>query len=47
MKALRLYGARDIRYEEAEKPVISSENDVIVKVKEREFVAQILPDIVN
>ncbi|SGT26181.1 Sorbitol dehydrogenase [Staphylococcus aureus] len=32
MKALKLYGVEDLRYEDNEKPVIESENDVIVKV---------------
>ncbi len=33
MDALKLYGVRDIRFEQAENPVIQSANDVIVKVK--------------
>ena len=33
MKALNLYAARDIRFEETEKPVITGSDDVIVKVK--------------
>lgn len=33
MKALKLYGVRDIRYEDAEMPVIKEDNDVVVKVK--------------
>ena len=33
MKALKLYGVEDLRYEDNEKPVIESANDVIVKVR--------------
>ena len=33
MKALRLYGVRDIRYEDAPDPVIEKDDDVIIKVK--------------
>lgn len=33
MKALKLYGVQDLRYEEADKPTIQTDNDVIVKVK--------------
>ncbi|MBW3840367.1 alcohol dehydrogenase catalytic domain-containing protein, partial [Staphylococcus aureus] len=33
MKALKLYGVEDLRYEDNEKPVIESTNDVIVKVR--------------
>lgn len=33
MKALNLYAARDIRFEDTEKPVITGNDDVIVKVK--------------
>lgn len=33
MKALKLYGVEDLRYEDNEKPVIESVNDVIVKVR--------------
>ncbi|PXW86718.1 L-iditol 2-dehydrogenase [Streptohalobacillus salinus] len=33
MKSLKLYGKRDIRYEEATKPAIEKQDDVIVKVK--------------
>ncbi|WP_256072898.1 alcohol dehydrogenase catalytic domain-containing protein, partial [Staphylococcus aureus] len=33
MKALKLYGGEDVRYEDNEKPVIESANDVIVKVR--------------
>lgn len=33
MKALNLYGARDLRFEDADKPVLDKETDVIIKVK--------------
>lgn len=33
MKALKLYGVQDLRYEEADKPTIQTDNEVIVKVK--------------
>ncbi|MFD2211372.1 galactitol-1-phosphate 5-dehydrogenase [Virgibacillus halophilus] len=33
MRALKLYGKQDIRFEDAEKPVIKNKNDVIVQVK--------------
>ncbi|WP_163972142.1 galactitol-1-phosphate 5-dehydrogenase [Oceanobacillus halotolerans] len=33
MKSLRLYGKQDLRYEEADNPVIENTDDVIVKVK--------------
>lgn len=33
MKALKLYDVEDLRYEEANKPVLEKANDVIVKVK--------------
>ncbi|MED4884429.1 galactitol-1-phosphate 5-dehydrogenase [Bacillus smithii] len=33
MKALKLYGKKDLRFEEAEKPVIEKSNEVIIKVK--------------
>lgn len=33
MKSLKLYGKRDIRYEDADKPSIEKQDDVIVKVK--------------
>ncbi|MGX7198169.1 galactitol-1-phosphate 5-dehydrogenase [Enterococcus olivae] len=33
MKSLKLYGKQDLRYEEAENPVLEKANDVIVKVK--------------
>ncbi|WP_152654549.1 galactitol-1-phosphate 5-dehydrogenase [Oceanobacillus sp. CFH 90083] len=33
MKALKLYGNRDIRFEDAEEPVIQSEDDVLIQVK--------------
>jgi L-iditol 2-dehydrogenase len=33
MNSLKLYGIRDIRFEEAEKPRLLGENDVIVKIK--------------
>ncbi|PAV31262.1 galactitol-1-phosphate 5-dehydrogenase [Virgibacillus profundi] len=33
MKSLRLYGNQDIRFEEADKPVIEKADDVIIKVK--------------
>ncbi|MEK5039835.1 galactitol-1-phosphate 5-dehydrogenase [Sporosarcina sp. FSL K6-3457] len=33
MKALKLYGVQDLRSEDADKPVIAHEQDVIVKVK--------------
>ncbi|WP_173915504.1 galactitol-1-phosphate 5-dehydrogenase [Halobacillus sp. Marseille-Q1614] len=33
MKALNLYAAQDLRYEETAEPVIENENDVIVKVR--------------
>lgn len=33
MKALKLYGKRDLRYEEAEEPVIEKNDEVIIKVK--------------
>lgn len=33
MKALKLYGVEDLRYEDNDKPVIESANDVIVKVR--------------
>lgn len=33
MKALNLYGVEDIRYEEAEYPIVKNETDVIIKVK--------------
>ena len=33
MKSLKLYGVQDIRFEEAEKPVLEKEDDVIIKVK--------------
>lgn len=33
MKSLRLYGKEDLRYEEADKPQLEKENDVIIKVK--------------
>lgn len=33
MKALRLYGARDIRYEETEEPMIKTDTDVKIRVK--------------
>jgi L-iditol 2-dehydrogenase len=33
MKALKLYGKRDLRFEDASEPRIENENDVIIKVK--------------
>ncbi|OZU88350.1 galactitol-1-phosphate 5-dehydrogenase [Virgibacillus indicus] len=33
MKSLRLYGKQDIRFEEADKPVLEKADDVIIKVK--------------
>lgn len=33
MKSLKLYGIQDIRFEQAEKPTIENDDDVIVKVK--------------
>ena len=33
MKSLKLYGIQDLRYEDADKPVIENEDDVIIKVK--------------
>ncbi len=33
MKALKLYGVEDLRYEDNEKPVIESANDVTIKVR--------------
>lgn len=33
MKALNLYGARDIRFEDTKNPVIENDNEIIVKVK--------------
>jgi len=33
MKSLKLYGIQDLRFEEADQPVIEKEDDVIVKVK--------------
>lgn len=33
MKALKLYGKRDLRYEEADMPTIEQPDDVILKVK--------------
>ncbi|WP_404455468.1 galactitol-1-phosphate 5-dehydrogenase [Oceanobacillus kapialis] len=33
MRSLKLYGKQDIRFEEAEKPVIKEADDVIIKVK--------------
>lgn len=33
MESLKLYGKEDIRYEEAEKPTVEKDNDVIIKVK--------------
>lgn len=33
MKSLKLYGVQDIRFEQAEKPVIQNDDDVIVRVK--------------
>lgn len=33
MKALKLYDKRDLRYEDAEQPVITNDTDVIIKVK--------------
>ena len=33
MKSLKLYGVQDIRFEEADKPVLEKEDDVIIKVK--------------
>lgn len=33
MKSLKLYGVQDLRFEDAEKPVIEHEDDVIIKVK--------------
>lgn len=33
MKSLKLYGIQDLRFEDAEQPVIEKEDDVIVKVK--------------
>lgn len=33
MKALKLYGKRDLRYEEADMPTIEEPDDVILKVK--------------
>lgn len=32
MKSLKLYGKRDIRFEDAEMPIIENENEVIIKV---------------
>ncbi|MBO1308692.1 galactitol-1-phosphate 5-dehydrogenase [Enterococcus sp. 669A] len=33
MRSLKLYGKQDLRFEEAEKPVLEKETDVIIKVK--------------
>ncbi len=33
MKSLKLYGVQDLRFEDAEKPVVKDEEDVIIKVK--------------
>jgi L-iditol 2-dehydrogenase len=33
MKSLKLYGVQDIRFEEADKPVLQKEDDVIINVK--------------
>jgi len=33
MKSLKLYGIQDLRFEDAEQPVIEKEDDVIVKIK--------------
>lgn len=33
MKSLKLYGARDIKFEQADRPNITEEDDVIVKIK--------------
>ncbi|WP_230163071.1 galactitol-1-phosphate 5-dehydrogenase, partial [Peribacillus simplex] len=33
MKALSLYGKRDLRYEDTDKPIIENADDVIIKVK--------------
>lgn len=44
MKALNLYGKQDVRYEETEMPLTENEDDVIIKVKEPVYAAQIYHD---
>ena len=48
MDALRFYGVRDIRFEEAPEPIIETDSEVKIKVKAvGNFVVQIFIDMLS